>query len=171
MRSIPHKGFTRYFTQLFGSTPSMLRKSLNTYTVPDYICAGRKGRRSQMTEKQEEMEDSRHQLIYEVLRASLEEAGEGFCTEVEIVLLQEEGIKIRDNGRGIPLSEDLQASKEVLEKILSGRPVTNVEFSQMGDLVQAGLQTVNSLCESLKITVYRDGKKISAGLYSWYSAA
>lgn len=29
----------------------------------------------------------------------------------------------------------------------------------MGDLVQAGLQTVNSLCESLKITVYRDGRK------------
>lgn len=154
-----HEGFTRSFTQLFGSTPSMLRKSLNTYTVPDYIVPEEKGRRSQMAGKQEEMEDSRQQLVYEVLRESLEEAGEGCCTEVEIVLLPEGGIKIRDNGRGIPLSEDLQASKEVLEKILSGRPVTNVEFSQMGDLVQAGLQTVNSLCESLKITVYRDGRK------------
>ena len=140
-----HEGFTRSFTQLFGSAPSMIRKTLNTYTVPDYSVPEEKGRRSQMMGKQEEMEDSRQQLVYEVLRESLEEAEEGFCTEVEIVLLPEGRIKIRDNGRGIPLSEDLQASKEVLEKILSGRPVTNVEFSQMGDLVQAGLQTVNSL--------------------------
>ena len=38
-----HEGFTRSFTQLFGSTPSMLRKSLNTYTVPDGGKTGRNG--------------------------------------------------------------------------------------------------------------------------------
>lgn len=154
-----HEGFTRSFTRLFGSTPSMVRKSLNTYTVPDYIVPEEKGRRNQMAAKHEEMGDGRQQLAYEVLRKSLEEAREGFCSEVEVVLLPEGGIRIRDNGRGIPLSENIQASKDVLEKILAGRPVTNVEYSQMGDLVQAGLQTVNSLCERLQITVYRDGRK------------
>ena len=46
----------------------------------------------------------------------------------------------------------------VLNKILAGKPVTNAEYSQMGDLVQAGMQTVNSLCESLQVMVYRDGR-------------
>lgn len=57
------------------------------------------------------------------------------------------------------MSKDLQASKIVLEKILAGSPITNLEYSQMGDLVQAGLQTVNSLCEALHISVSRNGNK------------
>lgn len=61
-------------------------------------------------------------------------------------------------GRGLPLSTDLHASKSVMDKILSGSPITNAEYSQMGDLIQPGLQTVNSLCETLKIIVKRDEK-------------
>ncbi|MDY2653052.1 MULTISPECIES: M24 family metallopeptidase [Eisenbergiella] len=79
-------------------------------------------------------------------RKSLEEAAEGFCTRVEIMLLQDGRVRIRDNGRGLPLSEDIQADRMVLNKILAGKPVTNAEYSQMGDLVRAGMQTVNSLC-------------------------
>lgn len=41
---------------------------------------------------------------------------------------------------------------------MAGSPITNAEYSQMGDLIQAGLQTVNSLCEVLQIIVKRDGK-------------
>lgn len=55
------------------------------------------------------------------------------------------------------MSKDLHASKAVLDKILAGSPITNAEYSQMGDLIQAGLQTVNSLCETLQIIVKRDG--------------
>jgi len=47
----------------------------------------------------------------------------------------------------------------VLDKILAGNPITNAEYSQMGDLTQAGLQTVNSLCEALQITVNRGGNQ------------
>ncbi len=42
--------------------------------------------------------------------------------------------------------------KTLLDKILEGRPITSEEYSQMGDLVQIGMQTVNSLCETLQIT-------------------
>ena len=62
------------------------------------------------------------------------------------MLLQDGRVRIRDNGRGLPLSEDIQADRMVLNKILAGKPVTNAEYSQMGDLVRAGMQTVNSLC-------------------------
>ncbi|MCL1787315.1 MAG: hypothetical protein FWG38_04955, partial [Defluviitaleaceae bacterium] len=81
------------------------------------------------------------------------------CTKVEVTLLPQGKVQIVDNGRGIPLSKDLHASQAVLEKILAGRPITNVEYSQMGDLTRAGLQAVNSLCETFQMTVYRQSEK------------
>ena len=40
-------------------------------------------------------------------------------------------------------------------KILAGKPVTNAEYSQMGDLVQAGMQTVNSPVSYTHLDVYK----------------
>jgi AraC-like DNA-binding protein len=152
-----HEGFTRAFTQLFGSTPSTVRKYLSSYEVPMYIVPVNYIRRSNM-EVKSSLKHNIHQLVFEVLEQSIEEATEGFCTNIEITLLSECQIKISDNGRGLPLSEDLHASKAVMDKILAGFPITSTEYSQMGDLIHAGLQTVNSLCESLQINVRRDGK-------------
>ncbi len=152
-----HEGFTRAFTQLFGSTPSTVRKHLTSYTVPMYVVPETINRRSNM-EVISSLQHNMHQLVFEFLEQSFEEAKAGFCTNIEITLLSEGRIKIRDNGRGLPLSEDLHAGKAVLDKILAGRPITNAEYSQMGDLMQADLQTVNSLCEALQIIVKRDGK-------------
>jgi AraC-like DNA-binding protein len=152
-----HEGFTRAFTQLFGSTPSTVRRYLTSYSVPMYVVPETINRRSNM-EAISSLQHNMHQLVFEFLEQSIEEAKAGFCTNIEITLLSEHRIKINDNGRGLPLSEDLHASKAVLEKILAGRPITNAEYSQMGDLIQAGLQTVNSLCETLQIIVKRDGK-------------
>lgn len=152
-----HEGFTRAFTQLFGSTPSTVRRYLTSYQVPMYVVPETINRRSNM-EAISSMQYNMHQLVFEFLEQSMEEAKAGFCTDIEITLLPEHRIKINDNGRGLPLSEDLHASKAVLDKILSGSPITNAEYSQMGDLIQAGLQTVNSLCESLQIVVRRNGK-------------
>jgi AraC-like DNA-binding protein len=151
-----HEGFTRAFTQLFGSTPSTVRKYLTSYAVPMYVVPKIINRRSNM-ESISSLQHNMHQLVFEFLEQSIAEAKAGYCTNIEITLLPECRIQISDNGRGLPLSEDLHASKAVLEKILAGSPITNAEYSQMGDLIQAGLQTVNSLCESLQIIVKRDG--------------
>ncbi|MGN6715043.1 helix-turn-helix domain-containing protein [Anaerocolumna jejuensis] len=152
-----HEGFTRAFTQLFGSTPSTVRKHLTSYAVPKYVVPVTINGRSNM-EAISSLQHNMHQLAFEFLEQSIEEAKAGFCTNIEITLLSECRIKINDNGRGLPLSEDLHASKAVLDKILAGSPITNAEYSQMGDLIQAGLQTVNSLCEALQIIVKRDGE-------------
>lgn len=151
-----HEGFTRAFTQLFGSTPSTVKKQLASYSVPSYVVPNTINWRFNMKEINS-LQHSIHQLVFEILEQSVEEAKAGFCTKVEITLLSGGRIKMSDNGRGLPLSEDLQASKAVLDKILAGRPITNAEYSQMGDLSQAGLQIVNSLCETLQIIVKRDG--------------
>ena len=151
-----HEGFTRAFTQLFGSTPSTVRKHLVSYQVPAYVVPTNLNERTFAMEI-DNLQHNMHRLVFEFLEQSIEEANLGYCTEVEVMLLPDNSVRITDNGRGIPLSKDLCASKVVLDKILAGRPITNAEYSQMGDLAQAGLQTVNSLCETLQITVYRGG--------------
>jgi AraC-like DNA-binding protein len=151
-----HEGFTRAFTQLFGSTPSTVRKHLTSYVVPAYVVPETNNRRISM-ETIGTLQHNMHQLVFEFVEQSLEEAIAGYCTNIEITLLPECRVKISDNGRGLPLSTDLHASKAVLDKILAGSPITNAEYSQMGDLLQSSLQTVNSLCEALQITVKRDG--------------
>lgn len=149
-----HEGFTRAFTQLFGSSPSKIRKFLSTYTLPAYSLPDI-NRRNDMepTNSQHNL----HQLLFEVLKESLQEAEAGFCNKIQVAILPEGYIRVCDNGRGIPLSGDLTVSPKVLDKILAGSPITNAEYSQMGDLSGAGLQTVNSLCEALQVTVIRDG--------------
>jgi AraC-like DNA-binding protein len=155
-----HEGFTRSFTQLFGSTPSTVRKYLTSYTVPEYVVPNISNRRFNMeTKKTMDLQQNMHQLVFEVLENSLDEARAGYCTKIEVALLSGNRVKITDNGRGLPLSKDLHAGKTVMDKILAGSPITNAEYSQMGDLVQAGLQTVNSLCDTLQITVNRDGNQ------------
>ena len=49
--------------------------------------------------------DSRamHHLIYEAVDNSLDEASEGFCNRIEVVIGTDETITVKDNGRGIPV--------------------------------------------------------------------
>ena len=154
-----HEGFTRAFTQLFGSTPSVVKKFLNSYQVPDYVLPTSNFRRNDMEIfDQKNVQNTIHQLVFEILEESIREAREGYCTKITITLLPDRKIKIADNGRGIRLTANTRADQEVLKKILDGHPITSLEYSQMGDFSQLGLQTVNSLCEMLQVTVYRDGK-------------
>lgn len=152
-----HEGFTRAFTQFFGSTPSTVRKYMTSYQVPECVVPTIKCRRVNMMKTTNTLQNDMQQLVYTVLKESLEEAREGYCTEIEIAIFRNGKIRITDNGRGIPLTQNKHADKEVLNKILAGHPVTNIEYSQMGDFSQMGMQAVNSLCESLQVCVYRDG--------------
>lgn len=151
-----HEGFTRSFTQLFGSTPSTARKYLIFYSVPEWIVPNIEKRRTSMELDRSTLYESMHQIVFEVLRTSLEEVNAGYCTEISITLLQNGRIRISDNGRGIPLSKDTHMSKAVLDKILAGHPISGAEYAEMGDFSQCGMQTVNSLCESLQVNVYRN---------------
>lgn len=154
-----HEGFTRSFTQLFGSTPSTVKKYLTSYQVPEYQVPDHIEERSvYMVSDHNVLFENMHQIVFEVLRSSFEEAEAGFCTEIRITVLPDGKIRIADNGRGIPFSQDTRKNQEVLDKILSGHPISSMEYARMGDFQQCGLQTVNSLCESLEVKVYRDNK-------------
>ena len=128
-----HEGFTRSFTKLFGSTPSKVKKYLTSYKVPEYCVPNIEGRRMRMGADKESLIDNMHQIVYEVLKTSFEEADAGFCTEIDITLYGDGRVKITDNGRGIPLSQNEKTNQQVLDKILSGHPISSIEYAQMGD--------------------------------------
>ena len=153
-----HEGFTRSFTQVYGTTPSKVRKDLVSYSVPEWKVPDEERRKMPMKLDQATLFENMHQLVFEVLRTSLEEVKEGYCTEINIVLQQDGSIKISDNGRGIPLSKDTHVNQAALDKILAGHPISNMEYAAMGDFSQCGLQAVNSLCERLQVNGYRNGK-------------
>lgn len=156
-----HEGFTRSFTQLFGSTPSKVKKYLTSYMVPEYCVPNIEGRRMRMGADKENLIDNMHQIVYEVLKTSFEEADAGgFCTEINITLYEDGRIKITDNGRGIPLSQNEKTNQQVLDKILSGHPISSIEYAQMGDFAQGGMRVINSLCENLRINVYYSGSVV-----------
>ena len=83
---------------------------------------------------------------------------EGFCSKIELSLLPDNCLKIFDDSRGIKLDDDGVIHEEVLQNLFSGKPSTKLEYAQMGDLPFDDLKLVNSLCEKLTITVWRNGK-------------
>lgn len=152
-----HEGFTRAFTQLFGTSPSKVRKYLSSYQVPEYEVPNKDTRRIHMEGNRDTLLKDMHEIVYEVIRTSMKEAKEGYCTEINVWVMGDGKIKIADNGRGIPLSNGDKNNQQILDRILSGHPITSLDYARMGDLQLESMQIVNSLCESLQITVYRKG--------------
>lgn len=152
-----HEGYTRAFTQLFGSTPSTVKRHLTSYQVPAYVVPDKSPRRDFMENNNSNLQEHLQLLIYEILEQSLGEAREGHCTEIKILVRKDGTVQISDNGRGIPLSQDENKDQKILDRLLAGCPVSGLEYSRMGDFSALNLQTVNSLCESLQVCVYRNG--------------
>ena len=97
-----------------------------------------------------------HHLVWEIVDNAVDEALAGYCDKIVVNILPDNIIEVIDNGRGIPLSQNEKTNQQVLDKILSGHPISSIEYAQMGDFAQGGMQAINSLCENLRINVYRD---------------
>lgn len=153
-----HEGFTRSFTKLFGSTPKTVRKYLTTYTVPKYVVPENLLRKENINMKAtQNLVEDMHRILFAFLQESIEEAKEGHCTEINIEFLPDNQVKVSDNGRGIPLSDNPKRNQEIVAKILAGHPITKLEYERMEPLPSRGLQVANSLCEKLSVVVYRNG--------------
>ena len=152
-----HEGFTRSFKSLFGSSPKDIKNYLQEYDIPEVELFANCKVKS-MEEEKMSLCDDMHKMIYAILGNSFEELTAGFCSKIELCLLPENCLKIFDDGRGIKLDDDGVVHEEVLQNLFSGKPITKVEYAQMGDLPFDDLKLVNSLCEKLTITVWRNGK-------------
>ena len=102
-----------------------------------------------------------HHLVWEIVDNSVDEALAGYCNRIEVRILPDNIIEVKDNGRGIPV-EMHSSGKPTLEVVLTvlhaGGKFNNDNYKVAGGLHGVGVSVVNALSENLTATVVREGK-------------
>jgi len=106
-----------------------------------------------------------HHLIWEVVDNGVDEAMAGFATRIEVTLLEDGGVRVVDNGRGIPVAKHpktkLPAVTTVMTTLGAGGKFESGAYTVSGGLHGVGVSVVNALSTRLDVEVIREGHKWS----------